>query len=237
MPSSDPDTRSSSIRTGTRWASRALSRMTSATSRGNCQMTVVVCGNGPAHGADSHGDVPLSACTCARPIASRHEHPCGPARNEWVAALSRGDAEFSEQFSLPVEPGWQGFRRPLPLLIARSQDDERDRWGPHLFFDADGALVGNGGWKGAPVGGRAELGYAVAPRVRGRGIAGAAVRVLLARGRQAGLHIAVAHTLAEESAFDSGAARLRVHEGGRTQPSGGRSRVAGEIEIATSDVT
>lgn len=123
-----------------------------------------------------------------------------PARREWVAALLQGDAEFSERFGLPVEPGWAVFPETLPLLLAASRGDEPNPWGPYLFFAVDGALVGNGGWKGAPANGRAELGYAVAPRVRGRGVATAAVRELLVRARAADLGIAVAHTLAEESA-------------------------------------
>ena len=41
--------------------------------------------------------------------------------------------------------------------------------GPQLFFDDDAALVGNGGWKGRPEQGAAELGYAVAPPGNGEG--------------------------------------------------------------------
>ncbi len=68
-----------------------------------------------------------------------------------------------------------------------------------LVFDDDSTLVGLAGWKGEPIEGVAELGYAVAPARRGRGIATAAVCQLLARGRAAGVRTAVAHTLAEES--------------------------------------
>lgn len=75
--------------------------------------------------------------------------------------------------------------------------------GPHLVFDDDGALVGNGGWKGAPVDGTAELGYAVAPARRGKGIATAVVQTLVERGRTAGVRLVRAHTLAEESASTS----------------------------------
>ena len=73
-------------------------------------------------------------------------------------------------------------------------------WGPQLFFDDDGALVGNGGWKGRPEQGAAELGYAVAPARQRRGIATAVVRELVDRGRRAALRVVVAHTLAEENA-------------------------------------
>ena len=70
----------------------------------------------------------------------------------------------------------------------------------HLVFDADGALVGNGGWKGAPADGVAEVGYAVAPERRRRGIATAVVRELVARARAAGLRLVIAHTLPQRSA-------------------------------------
>ena len=59
--------------------------------------------------------------------------------------------------------------------------------------------MGNGGWKGAPVNGAAELGYAVAPRRQRRGIATAAVRELITRARITGLRTVVAHTLPHES--------------------------------------
>ena len=72
-------------------------------------------------------------------------------------------------------------------------------WGPHLFFVGD-VLVGTGGWKGPPVLGAAEIGYAVAPCRQGHGIATAAARHLLAQGRDQGLRKVIAHTLPEESA-------------------------------------
>ena len=59
--------------------------------------------------------------------------------------------------------------------------------------------------EGGADGGEAELGYAVAPKRQGRGIATAAVRELLARGERAAeagvdLRVATAHTLPEENA-------------------------------------
>ncbi|HEV2123630.1 MAG TPA: GNAT family protein [Chloroflexota bacterium] len=86
-------------------------------------------------------------------------------------------------------------------------------WGLHLVFDEDGALVGNAGWKGEPVGGAAELGYAVAPSRPGRGIATPVVRELLARACAARLRTVVAHTLAEASPSTSVLA-LRVRQRG-----------------------
>ena len=71
-----------------------------------------------------------------------------PVRREWADALSHGDAEFTQRFAVPVEKDWAGFPEALPIIIAAAQRDEPDQWGPHLFFGDDGALIGNGGWKG-----------------------------------------------------------------------------------------
>jgi [ribosomal protein S5]-alanine N-acetyltransferase len=128
-------------------------------------------------------------------MASSGELRVVPASAEWIEALVAGDAVFAERFDTPVVPGWCVF--PETLELARLGQQE---WGVHLFFDlADGALVGNGGWKGPPVGGCAELGYAVAESRRNRGFATAAVVTLVARGRAAGLERIVAHTLPSES--------------------------------------
>ena len=118
----------------------------------------------------------------------------------WLEALQEGDDVFSRQFDIPVEPGWAAFPETLAFALEMARDVPPE-WGVFLVFDAsDGALVGNAGWKGAPVDGHAELGYAVAPLRRGRGIATAVVRTLISRGARAGVRVVVAHTLPEYSA-------------------------------------
>jgi len=120
-----------------------------------------------------------------------------PVTREWAEALAEGDDVFSERYGVRVEAGWDGFPETIGFLLAAASSGDPPEWGPHLFFDDEGALVGNGGWKGPPKDGRAELGYAVAPARQRRGIATAAVRELLERARRARLRVAVAHTLAE----------------------------------------
>ena len=123
-----------------------------------------------------------------------------PASLEWLEALAEGDAVFSARFAIAVEPGWVVFPETIAFALERTHDTPPE-WGVQLFFDpVDGALVGNGGWKGAPVDGVAELGYAVAEGRRNRGLATAAVRELVRRARGAGVRLAIAHTLAEVSA-------------------------------------
>lgn len=122
-----------------------------------------------------------------------------PARVDWLEALAEGDDVFASRFGIPVIAGWVGFPDALAPAIDGARRQSEDPWGTHLFFDDDGALVGFGGFKGAPRDDEVELGYAVAPSRQGRGIATAAVEQLVSRARQCGVHRVVAHTLAEEN--------------------------------------
>jgi RimJ/RimL family protein N-acetyltransferase len=123
-----------------------------------------------------------------------------PARLDWLDALAEGDEVFSARFGISVVTGWVGFPEALPAAIEEARRQPDDPWGTHLFFDDDGALVGFGGFKGAPRDGEVELGYAVAPGRQGRGIATAVVEELISRARAAGVNVVSAHTLAEENA-------------------------------------
>ena len=113
----------------------------------------------------------------------------------------------SQRFGIWVETDWQGFPEVVPFLVKATSSGATPEWGPHLVFAEDGALVGNAGWKGPPVEGVVELGYAVAPARQGRGIGTAVVRELVARARTAGVREVVAHTLAEVSPSTSVLAR------------------------------
>ena len=123
-----------------------------------------------------------------------------PARIDWLEAFAQGDDVFSDRFGMPVVAGWVGVPEALPIAIEEARRRPEDRWGTHLFFDDDGALVGFGGFKGPPTDGAVELGYAVAPARQGRGIATAVVEQLVARAADTGVHVVVAHTLAKDRA-------------------------------------
>ena len=97
--------------------------------------------------------------------------------------------------------GWEAFPSALPAARgALAADPEGARWGTRLFIlDEPRTLVGWGGFKGPPVDGVVELGYAVAPDFRGRGIAADAVLAdaPARRSRTTGVVAVIAHTLAE----------------------------------------
>lgn len=131
-----------------------------------------------------------------------------PARCAWLEALIEGDAAFAERFGIPVVDGWAGFPEALPVTLEAARRHDADPWGGHLFFDgADGALVGFGGFKGPPADGAVEIGYAIAPARRGRGLATAAALVMIERARSAGVRTVLAHTLAEPNPSTSVLAR------------------------------
>ena len=123
-----------------------------------------------------------------------------PAREGWFEALADGDDVFEARFGIRAEPGWAGFEGVIEWTLSCLQRGLPAEWGTHLIFDEDGTLIGNGGWKGAPVDGVAELGYAVAPARQGQGVATAVVHQLVARGWEAGLRMILAHTLPDLSA-------------------------------------
>lgn len=122
-----------------------------------------------------------------------------PVTPAWADALAAGDHVFAVQFGVPVVAGWAGFPDVVPRLPAEARYTSAAEWGSHLVFDEDRALIGLAGWKGEPVDGVAELGYAIAPARQGQGHATAVVRELIARAQRKGLRRALAHTLATDS--------------------------------------
>jgi len=123
-----------------------------------------------------------------------------PARLDWLEALAVGNDEFTARFGIDVAPEWLAFPEALPHLVAAAREQDEDPWGTQLFFDADGVLVGFGGFKGPPADGAVEVGYAVAPSRRERGIATAVTRTMIERAASAGVTLVLAHTLPESNA-------------------------------------
>ncbi len=123
---------------------------------------------------------------------------------ELLDAAIDDELELGRLLAASVAEGWAGFPESLPGLRTSYANNPRGHeWGTFLFvLDDPRTLVGLGGYKGDPSKeGVVEIGYAIAPAFRGRGLATAAVQQMVARGfgsRQ--VRLIDAHTLAHPNA-------------------------------------
>jgi RimJ/RimL family protein N-acetyltransferase len=118
------------------------------------------------------------------------------------AALA-GDDALAEALGHDVVPGWATFAGALQRTRdALAEDPESSAWGTRLFLAGDPPeLVGWGGFKGPPHDGIVEIGYEIAEGRRGRGLATAATRALLAEAfADERVTAVIAHTQAERNA-------------------------------------
>jgi hypothetical protein len=90
-----------------------------------------------------------------------------PARLDLLAALAKSDVAFVERFGLLLEPGMIGFPKLCPSPWERARVRDADPWGPHLFFDDEGNLVGFGGFKGPRWRAASRSANIIAPSRRG----------------------------------------------------------------------
>jgi len=131
---------------------------------------------------------------------------------ELLDAAIEDQARLGRLLGAAVAAGWEGFPEALPVLRrscaegwgagAGAADGGESRWGGLFFLlQAPRVLVGMGGFKGGPSrDGVVEIGYAVAPEFRGRGLATLATRLMLGRAFADPAIAAVdAHTLAQDS--------------------------------------
>ena len=100
-------------------------------------------------------------------------------------------------------PGWVTFTGALrPTRDALATNASGSDWGTRFFVAGDAPeLVGWGGFKGPPRDGVVELGYEIAEARRGRGLATAATRAMVAEAfADEEVTTVIAHTLAEPNA-------------------------------------
>lgn len=120
-----------------------------------------------------------------------------------LEAAVAGDDALARALGHAVASGWATFREALRTTRDALPDTEQAPvWGARLFVcGTPPQLVGWGGFKGAPADGTVEIGYEIAEGMRGRGLATAAARAMLAEAR-ANVHVTrvIAHTLAERNA-------------------------------------
>jgi len=107
-----------------------------------------------------------------------------PIDPEVIRLLIRGDRASAQQKAartfpdeFPTPDDLEGF---LPIQLKRMESDPRGRdWMARLMISHDGEVIGHCGFHGPPDAvGRAEIGYTVFERFRGRGFAKEAAQAL-----------------------------------------------------------
>jgi len=120
-----------------------------------------------------------------------------------VDAALAGNDELSDALGVPVVEGWATFAGALEATRGRLESDPgATAWGTRLIVAGEPPeLVGWGGFKGPPADGTVELGYEIAESRWGRGLATAAVGLMLDEALAVGdVTRVVAHTLPERNA-------------------------------------
>lgn len=127
--------------------------------------------------------------------------PCSP---DHIEKLIEGAEVFQITYGVHVIDDYLPFLKVLPYSLNLMQTSQIwHPWLSYLFlFEPDQALVGFGGFKSVPSPeGTVEIGYSVAPRYQGRGVATSAVQQLVKIAFASGLvNCVCAHTLAMPSA-------------------------------------
>jgi RimJ/RimL family protein N-acetyltransferase len=100
---------------------------------------------------------------------------------EHLEAIMRDPKELEQMLGFKVPDNWPEFPESIPHVYALLKSDPASpEWGYHLFVHTkDQALIGEGGFKGKPdAEGVVEIGYAIIPEYRRRGLAFEAARGL-----------------------------------------------------------
>lgn len=112
-----------------------------------------------------------------------------PCESKLLGAIARDKRELEPILNVKVPDSWPVFPDSIPHLYAlskslsTSKDPSSLQWGYYLFIHArDRVLMGEGGYKGTPdEEGVVEIGYAIVPEYRNRGLAKEAATALLNR--------------------------------------------------------
>jgi RimJ/RimL family protein N-acetyltransferase len=134
-----------------------------------------------------------------------------------------GDDALAAALGHGVVVGWATFTGALQTTRdALAANPSKSVWGARLFVaGAPPELVGWGGFKGPPEDGVVELGYEIAEARRGRGLATAATRAMLAEAfADKRITSVIAHTLAQRNASNRVLEKTGFHLDAETQQDG-----------------
>ncbi|SDD29217.1 Protein N-acetyltransferase, RimJ/RimL family [Geodermatophilus telluris] len=129
-----------------------------------------------------------------------------PVTVDLLDAAIAGDDALARALGHDVAPGWVTFREALLATRgALAAASTTSPWGARFFVSGEPReLVGWGGFKGPPEEGAVEIGYEIAGGRRGRGLATAATRAMVAEAlADEQVTRVVAHTLPERNASTS----------------------------------
>jgi RimJ/RimL family protein N-acetyltransferase len=122
--------------------------------------------------------------------------PCELAHLE---AFMRDKRELERMLDVTIPDTWPEFPETVPRVHGfLKSDPSSTEWGYHLFVHRkDRALIGEGGYKGRPdKEGMVEIGYAIVPEYRRRGLASEAAKGLADRAfSRPEVNFVQAHTL------------------------------------------
>jgi RimJ/RimL family protein N-acetyltransferase len=138
------------------------------------------------------------------------------------AALA-GDDSLARALGHDVVTGWVTFTEALPSTRdALAAAPTGSAWGTRFFVtDEPPELIGWGGFKGPPRDGVVELGYEIAEGRRGRGLATAATRAMVAEAfADERVSAVIAHTLAERNASNRVLDKVGFHHDGQARQRG-----------------
>ena len=118
-------------------------------------------------------------------------------------AFERNEKELGEMLDAEFADGWLVFPEVIPYSrdFLKNNPDAADWWMYFFVHQADRKIIGNGGFKGKPdEAGTVEIGYAIAPAYRGKGLATEAARGLIDFAfSNSSVRTIQAHTLAQEN--------------------------------------
>lgn len=144
--------------------------------------------------------------------------PCGL---QHVEAILRDKQELGQMLGVKISDGWPEFPESIHHVHRMLKSDPASpEWGYHVFIHTkDQTLVGEGGYKGKPDReGMVEIGYAIVPEYRRRGLAFEAARGLADHAfSHAEVNFVQAHTLSDGTASINVLKKLGMRFAGTAQ--------------------